>query len=343
LTALQRALQDQAQHCANLGSPFMAQLCSVLAENLTTGTPLSDRLFTWPGEMALGADAVPLRLCAAFHALHLLGRGNLGAVYPPNRVDDTTLWAGIAAAMDSESGFVQRWIDSPPQTNEVRRSAGLIAGAHWLTERYNLPIHLSELGASGGLNLMFDRFRLRIDGQDYGPDDPALTLTPDWSGHLPPVCAAKVSERRGSDLNPLDPHAPSDRLRLRAYLWADQPERLALTDAAIRVATGPVDKGDAIDWLATRLTPRPGALHLIWHSIAWQYFPHAAQARGTALIEAAGAKATDDTPLGWLSMERDVSGPGAALSLRHWPGDHHVALGRIDFHGRWLRWDAPAA
>jgi len=77
VTALQRALQDQAQHCSSLGSPFMAQLCSVLAQNLQPGTPLSDRLFTWPGNVAFGADAVPLRLCAAFHALHLLGRDNL--------------------------------------------------------------------------------------------------------------------------------------------------------------------------------------------------------------------------------------------------------------------------
>ena len=342
MTPLRTAMQDQARHCSTLGSPFMAQLCTVLAENLQPGTALTDRLFTWPGDVASGTDAVPLRLCAAFHALHLRGRGNLGAVYPPNRVDDDTLWAGIAAAMARESDFIDRWIDSPPQTNEVRRSAGLIAGAQWLTARYALPIHLSELGASGGLNLMFDRFRLHISGQTYGPENPALTLRPDWSGGLPPVSTVQVAERRGIDLNPLDPHDANDRLRLRAYLWADQPDRLALTDAAIRVATGPVDKGDAIDWLATRLTPRPGALHLIWHSIAWQYFAPAAQTRGTQLIEAAGARATANSPLVWLSMERDDSGPGAALHLRHWPGDHHVALGRIDFHGRWLRWDAPA-
>jgi len=242
--------------------------------------------------------------------------------------------------MTTEADFIDRRIGSPPRTNEVRRSAGLIAGAHWLTAKYNLPIHLSELGASGGFNLMFDHFRLRIEGQDYGPGNPALSLMPDWSGALPPQARPVVTERRGIDLNPLNPHDADDRLRLRAYLRADQLARLALTDAAIRVAATPVDKGDAIDWLATRLSPRPGVLLLIWHSIVWQYFPPRLQARGTALIQAAGAEAKTNSPLGWLSMERDERGPGAALTLRHWPGYHHVTLGRIDFHRRWLHREA---
>ena len=48
--------------------------------------------------------------------------------------------------------FLLDWVQSPPQTNEVRRSAGLIASAHWLDARFRLPLHLSELGASVDLN-----------------------------------------------------------------------------------------------------------------------------------------------------------------------------------------------
>jgi hypothetical protein len=29
---------------------------------------------------------------------------------------------------------------------------------------------------------------------------------------------------------------------------------------------------------------------------------------------------------------------GAALTLRLWPGDIRLALGRADFHGRWVQW-----
>jgi hypothetical protein len=30
-----------------------------------------------------------------------------------------------------------------------------------------------------------------------------------------------------------------------------------------------------------------------------------------------------------------------ALTLRLWPDDLHIPLGRADFHGRWVIWDAP--
>ena len=56
-------------------------------------------------------------------------------------------------------------------------------------------------------------------------------LTPDLAGPLPPVSALNIIDRAGVDLNPLDPN--KDKLRLLAYLWPDQPERLALTRAAL--------------------------------------------------------------------------------------------------------------
>ena len=101
-----------------------------------------------------------------------------------------------------------------------------------------------------------------------------------------------------------------------------------------------VQQGDAIDWLAKHLPEQPqGCLHLIQHTVAWQYFPADAQARGKALIEAAGKRATPNRPLAWLSMENDgESNKGAALTLRMWPGDITLNLGRADFHGRWIDW-----
>ena len=99
-----------------------------------------------------------------------------------------------------------------------------------------------------------------------------------------------------------------------------------------------------MDWLAQRLAqPQPGALHLVFHTVAWQYFPAATQARGAALLAAAGACATADAPLARLAMEGDSTGlPGAALTLDLWPGGQRIALGRVDFHGRWVDWQAPA-
>jgi hypothetical protein len=338
VTPLANALRGQALSCANLGSPFMERLCTLLADRLTPDRPLTQRLFDWPGDIGPHGASVPLRLCGALHALRLMDRGGLAAVYPPHTPSDTALWQAIDGALTSEATFIDRFLDSPPQTNEVRRAAALIASAHWLHGLHPLPIRLSELGASAGLNLMWDHFALEANGIRLGPDNPALTLTPDWTGPLPRPAPVHVSHRAGVDLNPLDPQ--KDGLRLRAYLWADQPHRLALTDAAIKTNPPVVTQADGIDWLAGHLHHHSGALHLLYSTIAWQYFPADAQARGQAMIEAAGASATPDSPLAWLRMEGDGGSPGAGLLLRLWPGDLTIDLGRVDYHGRWLRWDA---
>lgn len=334
MTRLADSFLEQARNCAALGSPFMDRLCTVLAERLAPTHPLGPRLFDWPGDLGPKAESVPLRLCGALHALRLSGRGGLDAAYPPNVVDDNTLWAAIETALSTETGFIDRFIDSPPQTNEVRRSAALILAGHMIHERFPLPFRVSELGASAGLNLNWDRFALRAGEQLFGPSDSPLVLTPDWNGPLPPANRPEIVEKRGVDLNPLDPAA--DALRLRAYLWADQPDRLRWTDAAIAMAGHDVDRADGVDWLEARLPHVPGQVHMIYSTVAWQYFPAEAQLRGTRMVEAAGAEATDQTPLAWFTMENDGGERGAAMTLRLWPGDITLNLGRIDFHGRWV-------
>ncbi len=334
---LRAALRDQASNCAALDSPFMERLCILLADRLNPGTPLTDRLFDWPGDLGPRADSVPLRLAGALHALRLQDLAGLVAVYPPHTSDDATLWAAIDHALTQEAAFIDAFINSPPQTNEVRRAATLIAVSHWLTDSYGLPMRVSELGASAGLNLMFDRFALDLGVTQRGRQNPVLTLKPDWTGPPPPATPPRITERRGVDLNPL----ACDDPRLLAYLWPDQPDRLRLTRAAIAAATAPVDRGDAIDWLEPRLPHQLGQLHLIYSTIAWQYFPQATQDRGRALIQAAGATATADTPLAWFGMEADAAPRGAALTLRLWPGDQRLHMGRADFHGRWLDWTPP--
>ncbi|WP_137702895.1 DUF2332 domain-containing protein [Marimonas lutisalis] len=338
--SLQGAFRRQARACAGLGSPFMAQLLDLLAEQWHDGLPLAPRFAAWDGDIGPAGASLPLRLAGGLHALVLSRRdAELAAVYPPESAGNAKLWREVERAMHAHAAFLDRWVDSPPQTNEVRRAIALIAAGHALAARGGRPMILSELGASGGLNLMWDRYALDIGGQSFGPPDPVLTLAPDWDGPLPPTAQVTVSGRRGVDLNPLDPHAPEDALRLLAYLWPDQPERLTRTRAAIAAQSAAVDRADAIDWLEDRLQqPHPGALHLIYHTVAWQYFPSDAQARGTALIEAAGARATEDAPLAWLSMENDGDDIGAALALRLWPGNTRHDLGRVDFHGRWMRW-----
>lgn len=342
MSALREAFRQQAQACAALGSPFMARLMAGLAEALQPGSPVADAVLGWPGDPRASADAVALRLAGGLHALVLSGADpELTRAYADPEAEPT---GAAEAAMIRHPAFLLDWLRSAPQTNEVRRSAVLIAAAQWLTARFGLPLVLSELGASAGLNLLWDHYALRAGGQSHGPADPALTLAPRWSGPLPPANTPRILARAGVDLNPLDPVA--DRLRLLAYLWPDQPDRLARTAAALDLAANlrpEITRDDAADWLEARLLTRhPGALHLVFHTVAWQYFPPEAQTRALAALDRAGAMATPEAPLARLGMEADDQPGGAALTLTLWPGGEVIPLGRADFHGRWVEWSAPS-
>tara|TARA_R110002049_G_scaffold5358_7_gene37341 strand:- start:1645 stop:2691 length:1047 start_codon:yes stop_codon:yes gene_type:complete len=344
LADIQAAFRAQAIHCNNLGSPFTARLCTLLADRLGESGAVAHHLANWPGTASHRADAVPLRLAGGLHALVLQGRESaLQAAYPPHMVDDDTLWAAIARALDRHAPFLLDWLKSPPQTNEVRRASALIPGFHLLASQRDLPFVTSEIGASGGLNMGWDQFALHIAAQVWGPAGSPVQLTPDWTGPTPPRQDVQVIERAGCDLNPLDANDPADKLRLRAYLWADQPDRLTRTDGAIEVQTSfalpKVARMDALDFLRARLSAaRPGAWHVIYHTIMWQYLPEAAQKAGEALIASAGARASAEAPLAWLRMEADGKGEGAAVTLTTWPEGETRQIARADFHGRWLRW-----
>ncbi|MEE2944814.1 MAG: DUF2332 domain-containing protein [Pseudomonadota bacterium] len=335
------ACRDQAVHCDRLGSPFMVKLMGLLADNSATHPALRSWENQFSGDIGPAGISLPLRIAGGLQYLVVARKSTaLAACYPPNEVPDTALWDAVDTALISNPEFWNAWLENAPQTNEVRRSVALIAAAHYLAAQTSLPFHLSELGASAGLNLMFDQFSMQAGPNSFG-DASSVHLTPDWIGTPPEARSIKVASRRGVDLNPLNSQDPETQLRLLAYLWADQPERATLTKAAIAIQNASVDQGDAIEWLESRLSAPFDGLHLIYHTIAWQYFPEAAQVKGTSLIESSGESATADRPLAWLRMENDASSPGAALTLRLWPGDLTVQLGRVDFHGRWMDWQAP--
>jgi hypothetical protein len=255
-------------------------------------------------------------------------------------VSDDALWQAVEAALQRHETRLMAWLDMAPQTNEVRRSAALIPAIWWLLDRVDLPVVLSELGASAGLNLSLDRFALAIGGDVHGPAASPVRLAPDWTGPIPRPRPIRVTDRAGVDHNPLDPHDPAAQLRLLAYLWPDQPHRLDLTRGAIELSHARPEKDDAAPWLRRRLAAhRPGQLHVVYNTIAWQYFPPETQAAAIAALETAGARAPLDAPLAHVAMEADGDASGAALTARLWPGDAAPRLlARVDYHGRWIDW-----
>ena len=343
------AFRAQARSCATLGSPFMARLCTAMAERVHAGALSADhgsvaaRLLDWPHDPTAAGDAVPLRLAAAAHALVLADRSpGLAAVYPPHqdRNDDADLWAAVTGAMAAEPGHFHRWLDSAPQTNEVRRASALYLGLMAVARRTRLPIVLSEIGASAGLNLALGQFGYRFGGRTFGAPAVPLVLEPDWQGPVPAPAAVAVQDAVGCDLNPLNPSQADDRLRLRSYLWPDQAERVRLTQHAIAIARQSphtVRVQDAVGFLRDRLADRrPGAAHAVMQSVVWQYLPADDRRTIADLMARHGARADATAPLAWIQMEPDGQTPGAGISLTLWPGGTPQHLGRVDYHGRWL-------
>ncbi|WP_424939071.1 DUF2332 domain-containing protein [Aliiroseovarius sp. S253] len=338
---LREAFEVQADNNARLDSPFTARVLRIAGATLKPGTPLTDRMFDWEGNVGAFGQSLPLRFLAGLHALVLTGDcAELKAIYPPNPApSDDRIEAALHVALSDHATTLDRWLDLPPQTNEVRRAAIMVAAGHWLAARYNLPMHVLELGASAGLNLMWDQFALQAGETRLGPTDAQVLLSPDWRGDLPTGTLPTVQSRRGVDLMPMDITDPDDLLRMSSYLWADQPERLARSRAAASIFSANVDQGDAADWLDAQLEAvAPDHLTMIYHTIAWQYFPAETQNRCLAAIETASQLG----PIAHLSMEADDrKGEGAAITLTLWPEGKKLTLGRVDFHGRWVDWSAP--
>lgn len=338
--AVRAAFARQAEWAAKLDSPFMARLCRLLAERLDRTSEVGRRVLDWPGDADPFADAVPLRLAGGLHALVRRGGApGLAACYPPNPLpDDEALWTALWSVLAKPD--LLEWLDGAPQTNEVGRSAVLMAGLLVVADLFPQPVELLELGASAGLNLMLDRYGYRLGGLRAGDPDSPLQLEPDWTGDPPPDSRVEVAGRRGVDLNPLDPGRDGERLL--AYVWPDQARRLAQLEAALAIAASdpaPVERGDAAAWLEARLAEpaAAGATRVVLHSIAFQYFPREAKKRIHAMMAEAGAAATPAEPLAWLRYEHDRRDERITLRLTAWPGRERL-LAHCHPHGSAVHW-----
>lgn len=336
--------ESQARSCDRLGSPFTARMCRLLADILDGDTATGRKALGWVGDP--GADALALRLCGAMHALVLSGRDEqLAAQYPPSRTDETDLREAAMAALTNHDAFICDFIDSPPQTNEIARSAMLLPGLLLVARESGLPLAIGEIGASAGLNLNLDRFHYTYENERWGDAASPVKLSPQVEGNSPPLEATlDVVSRAGCDRMPVDISIPEQRLRLKSYLWPDQPYRMERLEAAMMVATAhpfSLTKEDAADFVDRELAHRPGdAAYVLMHSIMWQYMPEATKSRIEAALAQHGAEATARASIAHLRMEPVPGESGhAILSLTIWPGGTARRLARVDFHGRWIAWE----
>ncbi|MGH3244428.1 MAG: DUF2332 family protein, partial [Spirillospora sp.] len=89
------------------------------------------------------------------------------------------------------------------------------------------------------------------------------------------------------------------------------------------------------------LTPAEGAVTVVWHSSMQAYLPEDEAARVVRRVEAAGAAASDDAPVAYLTFEgRDGARLDAVqvVSLRTWPDGERTILGEGPAHGLPITW-----
>ena len=341
---VRESFAQQAVWCDRLGSPFTALVCRLVGERLDRNTAVGRRVLDWPGQPDSFGDALALRFAGTLHALARRDDApELTAAYPPNATPAAdVLWSLINSALTAHEAFILSRLDRAPQTNEVGRSGPLMVGLLTIAEQTGLPLSLYELGASAGLNLNLDRFSYRLGEREAGDPTSKVQIAPDVTGPPPPIAEVSVVARRGVDLSPLNVANAEDRELLTAYVWPDQTERLERVLAAIDIALAfppPLDKGDAAEWLDHQLgvPPQEGVTRVVYHTIAFQYFPAQAQQRIRERLQSAGAAATASTPLAWLAFENEPEmGGKSVLRLTLWPTGEERILGFGHPHGATL-------
>ncbi len=331
------AFRIQEFYCRKMDAPIYADIGAALAEGLTRESETGRRVLDWPGEPT--RDALPLRLLGGLHALVLAGKDEELARVFAGEVSAEAL----NRVLVRNDAALRPWLDGPPQTNEPGRSGALIVGLGEVARRLGPKLEVLEIGSSGGLNLLIDRYRFDLGGAMFGPENAPVTIRPEWRGEAPAFPPMEIVSTRGCDVAPLDVTDPAVEARLSAFVWPETPERLDRLRGAIGMVreTGVrLERADAADWIEARLAEpqAEGVARVLMHSVVWQYLPDESAERIRAAMEAAGARVDAGRPLAWVAMEPDRELGEQVVSVRTWPdGGEREVVATAHAHAAWVR------
>ena len=234
------------------------------------------------------------------------------------------------------------------QTNVINRCANLVPAFTCVARRsHGKPMSLVEIGASAGLNLLWDRY-----GYSYGGDvlcgDPSspVQLSSILRG-APSIPVANplpaVESRLGLDLAPIDIGDAGAALWLRALVWPERRDEQMLLEQAIELAQNDpptVLGGDALELLPEVLSTVPGDSALcLFHTHTLNQFSLEARERWWTLIQEFGSR----RDLYVISQEGVAGGEYAALELTSVENGvtERQHLANCDSHGHWIEWLVP--
>ncbi|MDQ1618488.1 MAG: hypothetical protein QOE19_1057 [Actinomycetota bacterium] len=339
----------QADACRQLGSPLYSVLLDHVADDVLAGGPSADVLAGHENDP--GPSALALRLMGSVHRLVLERCAPALAEFFPSVGGEAAAeeaWPALREVLVEHRGELRRLLalDQAPQTNEVGRAAALIGGLAHVVAEWPGPLRLFEIGASAGLNLRADKYRVALPGGlGLGPLDSPVVLDNAWQGRLPPLGAPlEIVERSGCDTAPLDATTDDGRLRLTSYVWPDQRARLDRLRGALEIAArvpATVDRATGRDFVR-RIELVPGTTTVIWHSVTWQYLGVDEQEDVSARLDDLAAQADERSRFAHLLLEPRRRTPSSEweflLVLRIWPGGDERVLATAHPHGLPTTW-----
>jgi hypothetical protein len=234
-------------------------------------------------------------------------------------------WDDVRAALVDEADFIEEWLATERvQTNEVRRCWWLVPCFLEVARRRSIDVFdCVELGCSGGLNLLWDRYGYEYTGGSFcgAPTFRGEERTPVPVSPLP-----SVRSRIGVDAAPPDLGTDDGVRYLKSFVWAGQERRLADLDAAVEVwRRDPPDiaVGDILDELPALLARGP---NLVWSTAALDYMPRERRRAVRDLIAESGVAYVE------TRRPRDGSHDYYGLFV---DGDE---VAHAEFHGAWVDW-----
>ena len=336
-------IEWQARHAEEAGAPCTGRVVRAQLGILDSDTATGRRMANWQGKVV--EDALPLRLAGALHNLLLTGEDRrLEPVYAGLVTDQAQVDAIVLGLVEKYDTQFLPWLDGPPQTNEAGRSWAFMSGLKWLSQRLGPKFALNELGASAGVNTMMDRYYFDLGGVTAGPEGSPMRIVPEWRGTPPPDTPVQIVSILGCDQAPIDLRDPAMALKLKSYVWPEVSQRMGRIDAAIALAAekppriAHQDAGAFVDEMLAAV-PQAGVTRVLFHSIVWQYLAQETRTHIEAAMTGAGAEATPESPLAWISLETNRETFRHELRVRYWPGGQEPQLlGCGHPHGAWAEW-----
>jgi hypothetical protein len=223
------------------------------------------------------------------------------------------------------------------QTNEVQRSWVLLPLFLHAT-RGAEAVHVLELGASAGLNLVWDRYGYEYEAGSWGDAGAPIRLAGTERGRPIPAALLEwrptIRSRVGIDRAPVDLRSDDAARYLKAFMWADQAERMRRLESAIEVVRADPPQlvaGELPEALPAVLDGIPDdGLVLVFQTAVLGYLTQEGRNRVRDHLQAVDRKLVF------------VSGGTPRGQERTWgmrifrPGKEREFIGHADFHGAWL-------